>query len=149
MSNTKRVQLRKGTEVEHASFTGALAEVTVDTTKKVIRVHDGTTVGGYEVSKARYAGIAVTSNLNSNVKYLADTTGGEFTVTLPSLVTVGDYIKIIDAESYWSINNLIVNSQPGQQFKDFEGLVDSPLVCDVSGASVELVWEGSYWRVFA
>lgn len=149
MSNTKRVQLRKGTEVEHASFTGALAEVTVDTTKKVIRVHDGTTVGGFEVSKARYTGIAVTSNLNSNVKYLVDTSGGAFEVNLPSLVTVGDYIKLIDSESYWSINNLIVNAQSGQQFKDFEGLVDSPLVCDVSGASVELVWEGSYWRVFA
>jgi hypothetical protein len=56
MANTKRVQLRKGTEVEHASFTGAVAEVTIDTTKKVLRVHDGTTVGGFEVSKARYTG---------------------------------------------------------------------------------------------
>ena len=149
MANTKRVQLRKGTEAEHTSFTGALAEITVDTTKKVIRVHDGTTVGGFEVSKARYTGIAVTSNLNANVKYLADTTNAPFEVTLPSLVTVGDYIKIADVESYWSINNLIVNSQAGQQFKDFEGLIDSPLVCDVSGAFVELVWEGSYWRVFS
>lgn len=149
MANTKRVQLRKGTEAEHTSFTGALAEVTIDTTKKVIRVHDGTTVGGFEVSKARYTGIAVTSNLNANVKYLADTTNASFEVTLPSLVTVGDYIKIGDVESYWSINNLIVNSQAGQQFKDFEGLTDSPLVCDVSGALVELVWEGSYWRVFS
>ena len=52
MANTKRVQLRKGTEQEHASFTGALAEVTVDTDKSVIRVHDGLTVGGFEVSKA-------------------------------------------------------------------------------------------------
>jgi hypothetical protein len=149
MANTKRVQLRKGTEVEHTAFTGAIAEITVDTTKKVIRVHDGVTVGGFEVSKARYTGIAVTANLNANVKYLADTTSAPFQVTLPSLVTVGDYIKIVDVESYWSINNLIVNSQAGQQFKDFEGLIDSPLVCDVSGALVELVWEGSYWRVFS
>jgi uncharacterized protein (UPF0333 family) len=148
MANTKRVQLRKGTEVEHSSFTGALAEVTVDTTKKVLRVHDGTTVGGFEVSKARYTGISSTSNLNANIKYFVDTSSQSFQVTLPSLVNVGDYITLIDSESYWSINNLIVNPQSGQQFKDFQGLIDSPLVCDVAGAFVDLVWEGSYWRVF-
>ena len=49
MANTKRVQLRKGTEQEHASFTGALAEVTYDTTKGVIRMHDGSTTSGFEV----------------------------------------------------------------------------------------------------
>ena len=37
MANTKRVQLRKGTELEHSTFTGALAEVTFDTDKGTIR----------------------------------------------------------------------------------------------------------------
>lgn len=41
-----QVQLRGGTTVEHASFTGALREVTVDTTKKTLVVHDGATLGG-------------------------------------------------------------------------------------------------------
>jgi len=40
------LQLRKGTSVQHTSFTGQLAEVTVDTTKKTLVVHDGVTVGG-------------------------------------------------------------------------------------------------------
>ena len=43
---SKRVQLRKGTAAEHSTFTGANGEVTVDTTNKTLRVHDGTTVGG-------------------------------------------------------------------------------------------------------
>ena len=43
---SKRVQLRKGTQAEHTTFTGANGEVTVDTTNKTLRVHDGTTVGG-------------------------------------------------------------------------------------------------------
>ena len=40
MANPKRVHLRKGTEIDHSSFTGALAEVTYDTDKGTIRVHD-------------------------------------------------------------------------------------------------------------
>ena len=42
----KQLQLRKGTATEHNTFIGALGEVTVDTTNKTLRVHDGTTVGG-------------------------------------------------------------------------------------------------------
>lgn len=44
---TKQVQFRRGTTAQHASFTGALAEITVDTNKKTAIVHDGTQVGGY------------------------------------------------------------------------------------------------------
>ncbi len=42
----KQLQLRKGTSAEHNTFTGANGEVTVDTTNKTLRVHDGSTVGG-------------------------------------------------------------------------------------------------------
>lgn len=41
-----QLQLRRGTATQHASFTGAVAEVTVDTTNKSVRVHDGSTAGG-------------------------------------------------------------------------------------------------------
>lgn len=40
------LQLRRGTTVQHSTFTGANGEVTVDTTKKTAVVHDGTTAGG-------------------------------------------------------------------------------------------------------
>jgi len=42
-----QVQFRRGTTSDHSSFTGAVGEVTVDTTKDRIVVHDGTKVGGY------------------------------------------------------------------------------------------------------
>ena len=41
-----QLQLRGGTTSEHGSFTGALREVTVDTTKKTLVVHDGSQAGG-------------------------------------------------------------------------------------------------------
>ena len=42
----KRFQLRRGTNAESVAFTGALGEVVVDTTNKIVVVHDGTTAGG-------------------------------------------------------------------------------------------------------
>jgi hypothetical protein len=146
---TKRVQLRKGTEQEHSSFIGAVAEVTVDTTKKTLRVHDGSTNGGFEITKARYDVLSTTSNLRVNIKYFADTTAEAFTTTLPTIKQVGDCIEIIDAEAYWDINNLTIVTQNSEQFKDYTGLIDSPLVCDVAGASIKLIWEGTYWRLIA
>ena len=96
---TKRVRLRKGTEQQHASFAGVGAEVTVDTTKHTLRVHDGSTVGGFEITKARYDVISTTANLLVNVKYFADTTNSVFTATLPNIKQVGDCVEIIDAEA--------------------------------------------------
>jgi hypothetical protein len=48
---SKQVKLRRGTTSEHATFTGALGEVTVDTTKDVAIVHDGTTAGGTPMAR--------------------------------------------------------------------------------------------------
>jgi hypothetical protein len=42
-----QVQFRGGTTAQHAAFTGAVREVTVDTDKKVAVVHDGATPGGF------------------------------------------------------------------------------------------------------
>ena len=43
----KLLQLRGGTTSQHSSFTGAVREVTVDTDKDILVVHDGSTAGGF------------------------------------------------------------------------------------------------------
>ena len=43
----KQIQLRRGTTAENNAFTGAIGEVTVDTDKDVLVVHDGATAGGF------------------------------------------------------------------------------------------------------
>jgi len=47
----KLVQRRRGTTVEHDTFTGAEGEITQDTDKETIVVHDGTTVGGFPLAR--------------------------------------------------------------------------------------------------
>jgi hypothetical protein len=47
---SKQVRLRRGTTADHATFTGADGEVTFDTDKKCLVVHDGATPGGHAVT---------------------------------------------------------------------------------------------------
>lgn len=46
------VQFRRGTTAQNNSFTGAGGELSVNTTNNSLRVHDGTTAGGFELAKA-------------------------------------------------------------------------------------------------
>ena len=54
-------QRRRGTTAQHASFTGLNAELTVDTDKKTVVVHDGTTAGGVPLARAAGGTLADTT----------------------------------------------------------------------------------------
>lgn len=49
---SRQIQFRRGTAAEHENFTGAIGEVTVDTTHNTLRVHDGRTPGGTPMARA-------------------------------------------------------------------------------------------------
>jgi hypothetical protein len=53
-------QRRRGTTAQHATFTGLLGELTVDTDKDVVVVHDGATAGGFP-----QVGLATTQTLTN------------------------------------------------------------------------------------
>ena len=44
---TTQIKRRRGTTTEHSTFTGAEGELTIDTTKDTVVVHDGSTAGGH------------------------------------------------------------------------------------------------------
>jgi hypothetical protein len=71
---TKQVQLRRGTTVEHASFTGAVAEVTYDTQKKTLLAHDGSTVGGIELARQDLTNVSAAASFPGNVTIPGDLT---------------------------------------------------------------------------
>lgn len=72
----KQLQLRRGTTTEHSSFTGAIGEVTVDTDKDVVVVHDGSTAGGFAMAKeSDITNMLESTDIGSTVQgYDADTT---------------------------------------------------------------------------
>ena len=48
---SRQIQIRRGNAAENDAFTGAIGEVTMDTTNNTLRVHDGTTAGGTKLAK--------------------------------------------------------------------------------------------------
>ena len=66
-----RLQLRRGTEAENNAYTGAVGEITIDTTNEVIRIHDGVTPGGVATVMANSTQTLTTGNLlpAANVTY--------------------------------------------------------------------------------
>ena len=87
------VQLRRGTDTEHSSFTGAVGEVTVDTTNDTLRVHDGSTAGGVRLAKLSEAG---GSGTVTSVDSGTGLTGGPITTSgtlalANTAVTAGSY----------------------------------------------------------
>jgi len=45
------IQRRRGTTSQHSSFTGLAGEITIDTDKNTVVVHDGSQAGGYPLAK--------------------------------------------------------------------------------------------------
>ena len=54
------LQFRRGTTAQNNAFTGAAGEMSIDTDNDSIRVHDGSTAGGFETNakQAQYADVA-------------------------------------------------------------------------------------------
>ena len=57
----KLLKLRRGTTSQHSSFTGAEGEVTIDTDKETVVVHDGSTAGGHPVAAEDMANVSSAS----------------------------------------------------------------------------------------
>ena len=57
----KLLKLRRGSTSQHSSFTGAEGEVTVDTDKDSLVVHDGSTAGGHPVAAEDMANVSSAS----------------------------------------------------------------------------------------
>jgi len=68
-----QLQIRRGTTTDHNTFTGAAGELTVDTTKDTLIVHDGSTEGGFELARADGSNLNnIPSNLTVNGTVTAD-----------------------------------------------------------------------------
>ena len=84
---TKGIQIRRGTTSQHSSFTGREGEITVDTTKQVVVVHDNLTAGGYPLVSETLPQTVT----NKTIIAGSGTTTG--TTSQPLQVTGGAYIS--------------------------------------------------------
>ena len=165
-----QIQRRRGTTGEHSTFTGAAGEITIDSTKNTVVVHDGTTAGGFPLAKEANAltssAIGVTvqaydANLTSFVTAVnlptSDGTAGQFLKTDGAGTVTFDTIPTINALN--DIANVTITSASDGEFLKWNGsawvndsiptintLNDISNVTITSATTGEfLQWNGSAW----
>lgn len=102
----RQLQHRRGTTANHSTFTGATAEITVDTDKKVAVVHDGSTAGGLPMAGLHLAQ-SFTAAQRGTIVTLTDgatitpdfALGNLFTVTLSGNRTLANPTNLVAGQS--------------------------------------------------
>jgi hypothetical protein len=87
-----QVQFRRGTTAQNNSFTGAAGEISVNTSLNAIRIHDGSTAGGFELAKSNLSNIASVGVITAST-FVGALTGTATTATglsgSPSITVTG------------------------------------------------------------
>ena len=87
------------------------------------------------------------NQLESNKNYIVDTSYGLVSANLPSNPNIGDIVRLADGSNTWATANAVINAN-NKSFLVSTGVIDNALILDYSGVSIDLVWTGSYWRVY-
>lgn len=100
-----QVQQRRGTTAQHSTFTGAVAEITVDTDKDTAVVHDGSTAGGVALARQDLDNVALTSgNIlvgSASNKPASVAMSGDVAISNAGVTTIAG-----DAVTYAKIQNI-------------------------------------------
>lgn len=101
----KVVQLRKGTTEQHSTFIGALGELTMDTSRNTLKLHDNATTGGHEIGVgARGNGLDKVFFENDQVVTTSYTITTGKNAMSAGPITVNDGVTVtIPSGSSWTI----------------------------------------------
>jgi Cu/Ag efflux protein CusF len=114
-----QVKLRRGTTSQHSTFTGSEGEVTVDTDKDVVVVHDGTTAGGHPLAKAS---------------------------SLATVATSGDYNDLINLPSAGTVTSVALSAPTGLSVSGSPVTTSGTLALSfASGYSIPTTTKQSEW----
>lgn len=128
---------KRGTTAQHAAYTGPAGEVTVDTDKKTIVIHDGTTAGGNPLPVVGdITGIATTAAEAT----VAATSGVTTVAAISSSATInllnpGAYFKL---DMYANVTSFSVVNTPTT------GYTVMILITQKSGGPFTLTWPASF-----
>lgn len=104
------VQRRGGTTAEHSAFAGLNREITIDTTKGTVVVHNGTTAGGFPLLRedGSNSAFALGSASVPSVKFVGDTNTGIYSPGADQLAiaTGGTGRLFVDASGRVGIGTL-------------------------------------------
>jgi len=109
MSNIQ-VQLRRGTTAQHGSFTGAQGELTVDTDKNALVLHDGATAGGIQMAREAFTNVLDYGTDSAGIQAAVDAAGVGGTVLFPAgTYTVTSKINVNNRQIFLGEKNAEIN----------------------------------------
>ena len=109
----KQIQLRRGTTTEHNTFTGAVGELTYDTQKKTLVVHDGLTVGGTP--------LATSADLSTNIINYLPLAYPKSTPPTGYLALMGQAISQVTYPILYSLYGATLPDLRGQFLRGLDG----------------------------
>ena len=127
-----------------SSCSGNSATATLATTANGVAA-GSVTPAGLSASVGANAWLVITTTYTALAgdRISANTTGGAFTITLPTSPASGTIVTIGDGGNNWSTNNLTVS--PGGA-NTINGVVDN-LICNVNSYGVVLFYNGTTWSI--
>jgi hypothetical protein len=108
------LQFRRGTTTQNNSFTGTAGEISVDTDINSVRVHDGSTAGGFTLAKGEASNGAAT-----NVNVTANNTANETVyLTFVDGATGSQGLETDTGLSYNPSTNVLATTASQAQYAD-------------------------------
>lgn len=137
------IQRRRGTTVDHSTFTGLVGELTVNTDTKTLVIHDGVTVGGNpQASIAQVQAQAGTAFTTAG-------TAPNFTLTpspsVAALVAGLRFRASFNAAGTLGSNTLNVSAQGAKNIMQFDALGSLVPANITSGLLSDVEYNGTQW----
>jgi len=124
----KRIQFRGGTTAQHNVFTGANREITVDTDKNTLVVHDESTVGGFPLAKE--SSVSAHTNRTDNPHSVTKTQVG-----LSNVDNTADVNKVVLSASKLTTARTITIAGDASGSASFDGSANATITITVTDDS--------------
>ena len=109
----KLVQRRRGTTAEHSAFTGAVGEITHNTTKHTLVIHDGTTAGGHELARKDLSNVNLVNLISVTELKTSDGSDGQVLTTEGSGNVTFRTVDVASAAVGGDLTGTVSNAQIG------------------------------------
>ena len=109
----KIVQRRRGTTAEHSAFTGAVGEITHNTTKHTLVIHDGTTAGGHELARKDLSNVSLVNLIGITELKTSDGSDGQVLTTDGSGNVTFRTVDVASAAVGGDLTGTVSNAQIG------------------------------------
>jgi len=133
---TTAIKRRRGTTSQHSTFTGLDGEITVDSTKKTLVVHDGATAGGFPLPTLTGSETLTNKALNGTLGATTPSTVAATTITTSGNVGIGTGSPARKLHVSGADTVLRLQSSTAGVYTEFTNSGGSAYIGSISGSNI-------------